>query len=75
MFTSDLVYRKLLAKPEKFKEKLLSYLKYKVTIMMNLSGFIKKVSFTACHFDKLYLACASPIDTLTCPKRIFNEQD
>ena len=41
----------------------------------NLSGFNKKVSFTACHLDKLYLACASPKDTLTCPERIFNKQD
>ena len=32
--------------------------------IMNLSGFIKKVSFTACHLDKLYLARARPIDTL-----------
>ena len=43
--------------------------------IINLSGFIMKVSFTACHLDKLYLAFASSIDTLTCPKRIFNEQD
>ena len=43
--------------------------------IMNLSGFIKKVSFTACHLDKLYLAFASPIDTLTYPKGICNKQD
>ena len=29
---------------------------------MNLSGFIKKVSFTAWHLDELYLAFAIPIN-------------
>ena len=57
-----------------FYNHIYNYLLFHMQIM-NLSRFIKKVSFTACHLDKLYLACASPIDTLTRPKRIFNEQD
>ena len=41
---------------------------------MNLSGCKESQFYSSCHLDKLYVACASPIDTLTCPNRIFNEQ-
>ena len=37
--------------------------------------FVWVLLFTACQSDKLYLAGASRIGTLTCPKRIFNQQD
>ena len=35
----------------------------------------KKVSFTACHSGKLYLACTSPLLTSTSPKTFFDWQD
>ena len=38
---------------------------------MNLSGFIKKVSFRACHLDKFYRAYASPIDTYQTLKNYY----
>ena len=36
---------------------------------------VKKVSFTACHLGKLYLACISLRVSLTALKKVFDEQD
>ena len=45
-------------------------------LLISLEQGAKKVSFTACHLSKLYLACTSPFEVISTRRKLkyFDEQ-